>query len=107
MTCTKNHFLWTGCVDCIAKTLYRCSLEAAEELWQRGSISRDHLDAYRHVWALSATRSKAYDHWQELPETGEGMEMVATLLGLAEERNAPWIKDLGPNVTTLEVDAIH
>lgn len=107
LLCQKSHFLHVGCVDCIGKALYRCSLEKAEEMWQRGQISRDHLDGYRHVWALSATHSKAYDHWQSLPDTGEGMEMVATLLAIAEEREAPWLKNLGPDVTTLEIGAIH
>lgn len=105
--CSSEHLLHAGCVDCIAKTLYRCSLEHAEELWTRGTISRDHLDAYRHVWALSATRSKTWDHWQELPATGEALEMVAVLLTIAEQRNAPWLKDLGASVTTIAIGAIH
>jgi hypothetical protein len=105
--CTKGHFWHVGCVDCIAARLYRCSLEQAEAHWERGEISRDHLDGYRHVWALSATRSRTYDHWQSLPDTGEGCEMAATLIRLAEERNAAWLKDLGPSVTTLELCAIH
>lgn len=67
------------CEPCTMLTLSTLNL-ASVELWhEHGIVSPDALAAYRHVWAISATRSKAYDHWMSLPD-GEDAQRMAKIL---------------------------
>lgn len=81
-TCTETHLMIKDCVSCTAKVLATRSLEEVENWWAQGVISEDALEAYRHVWALSAPRSKGYAHWTMLPPTDEGRAIAAALTAL-------------------------
>lgn len=74
--CTETHFLSAGCVYCTARILSTKNLATVDLWFEHGVISRDVRDGYRHVWALSATRSKTYDHWLSLPDTDGGREFA-------------------------------
>jgi len=67
------------CEPCTMLTLSTMRLELVELWHEHGVISTDARDAYRHVWAISATRSKAYDHWMGLPD-GEDAQRMAKIL---------------------------
>lgn len=77
--CTEDHFLNAGCLDCIARVLATKNLATVELWWEHGVISKDVRDGYRHVWALSAPRSAAYDHWMAYPDTAEARAFAAAL----------------------------
>lgn len=79
--CREGHFL-NLCLDCAASAVSVKSLEEVTEWWTQGVISEDVLDGYRHVWAISAARSKTYDHWMALPATEEGKRVAFVLSAL-------------------------
>lgn len=80
--CPSPHLYTAHCVNCVARSLATRSLEDVHSWWIQGVIDDDALDAYRHVWALSATRSKTYDHWMDLPATSEGRAIAKALTAL-------------------------
>lgn len=82
MACDKGHLLRVRCVDCVARELSTKSLELVELWWEHGIIEMDARDAYRHVWAISATRSATYDHWKTLPETEKSRAYARALVAL-------------------------
>lgn len=60
------HFPHLKCIPCDAQRLSRLNLSQVDGRWAEGRISTAARDGYRYVWAVSATRSAAYDHYKSL-----------------------------------------
>ncbi|MET9263714.1 hypothetical protein [Amycolatopsis sp. NPDC004079] len=58
------HFPHLKCIPCDAQRLSRLTLAQVDDQWAEGRISTAARDGYRYVWAASATRSAAYDHYK-------------------------------------------
>lgn len=74
------HIMAVGCVHCVSVQLSTMTLACVELWFEGGLICRDALDGYRHVWAISAPRSKAYDHWMSYPDTELAREYARELI---------------------------
>lgn len=70
-----NHFLGR-CEECDSHYLARMSLEEVDAHANQGLIRGYARDAYRHVWATSAVRSAAYDHWKGRPRDSQTADMA-------------------------------
>ena len=86
--CPEAHFVHVGCVPCNAARLLGMNLGEVEEGFSRGFVTVAMRDAYRHVWAVSAVRSAAYDHWKAEPHEDARplVDNLQTAIKLAEER---------------------
>lgn len=68
--CKEQH-MESRCLSCQVDVVLSMNL-AMVDLWHsQGRLSSDMRRAYQHVWSISATRSKAYDHFMATPESEE------------------------------------
>lgn len=77
-----RHLFGKHCPDCMAYYLSTVSLETVDLWFEHGMITGSARDAYRHVWAISAVRSKTYDHWMAYPDTEEARYIAKVLVEL-------------------------
>lgn len=68
------------CLSCEVDAVLRVNMETVDLWFEFGRIGSDTRRAYQHVWALSAVRSKTWDHYVALPETEEARH-IAKVMG--------------------------
>lgn len=77
--CEEIHFI-NACDSCKIDALLRVNLETIDLWHSHGMIGSDMREAYRHVWAISATRSKAYDHWMSQAYMSDEAKAIAKVM---------------------------
>lgn len=69
-------------------TLRFVTLEEAEDMMRRGSITQDQYEGYMHAWTTSAPRFADYPAWKAHQFTTREAEAVALELGCCAYKGA-------------------
>ena len=77
--CASRHLRHIPCVSCAVHLVRDMSLAQVEDLADLGVVSPAARDAYRHLWAVTAVRSAAYDHWRQLPDDPDARVLAGLL----------------------------
>lgn len=77
--CEERH-MEGRCLSCQVDVVLSMSLELVDLWHSQGRLSSDMRRAYQHVWSISATRSKAYDHYMNLPESEESRLIAKVMI---------------------------
>jgi predicted Fe-S protein YdhL (DUF1289 family) len=80
--CPEMCLMSVRCAGCTALALSEKTYDEVTDWFRQGIISEDALEAYRHVWTISANRSARYDHYKDEPPTAEGREIASALVAI-------------------------